>query len=261
MSTTDNTPGTRTPEQIRAEIDATRGTLGYDVDALADKVNPAQIRQRQVDKVKNRFTNMKESVTGTVHNTTDTASSTAGSAVDTAQGAGQQAAGKVNGNPLAVGLVAFGAGWLLSSLIPAAEKEQDLAGHVKDKTAPLVDHAKYAAQEAAQNLKGPMQDAVASVKDAAQDAAGTIKDEAQGAASDVKDSAQDSKDTVQNSRPRIAMQITYDTVTDSISSPGITSEQNAPLQAELATALYRNEPVQTVAATIMAAVRRLASNT
>jgi uncharacterized protein YjbJ (UPF0337 family) len=185
----------KTPEQIRAEIDATRGDLGYNVDALADKVNPTQIAHRQADKVKSRFSNVKESVMGTAHDK----QAGAGSSVDSAKDAGHQAAEKVKGNALAVGLIALGAGWLVSSLIPSSEKEQDLAGQVKEKAAPLVDEAKSAAQDVAQNLKGPAQDAVASVKDTAQDAAGTVKDEAQGAASDVKDSAQDSKDTVQNS--------------------------------------------------------------
>jgi uncharacterized protein YjbJ (UPF0337 family) len=179
----------KTPDEIRAEIDATRGDLGYNVDALADKVNPTQIAHRQADKVKNRFTGIKESVMGS-HNP---------SAADSAKDAGQQAVEKAKGNPLAVGLLAFGAGWLVSSLIPASEKEQDLAGQVKEQAAPLVDHAKSAAQDVAQNLKGPAQDAVASLKDTAQDAVGTVKDEAQGAASDVKASAQQSKDTIQNS--------------------------------------------------------------
>jgi uncharacterized protein YjbJ (UPF0337 family) len=184
----------KTPEQIRAEIDATRGDLGYNVDALADKVNPTQIAHRQADKVKNRFTGIKETVMGS-HDPAGTASS----AADSAKDAGHQAVEKAKGNPLAVGLLAFGAGWLVSSLIPASEKEQDLAGQVKEQAAPLVDQAKSAAQDVAQNLKGPAQDAVASLKDTAQDAAGTVKDEAQGAASDVKDSAQESKDQIQNS--------------------------------------------------------------
>lgn len=197
MSNADSTDSgqKKTADQIRAEIDATRGNLGYDVDALADKVSPSQIAQRQADKVKNRFSSAKESVMGSVHDKTDSA----GSAADSAKDAGHQAAEKVKGNPLAVGLVAFGAGWLLSSLIPASEKEQDLAGQVKEKAAPLVDQAKGAAQDVAQNLKGPAQDAAASLKDTAQDAAGTVKDEAQSSASDVKDSAQESKDQVQNS--------------------------------------------------------------
>ena len=51
------------------------------------------------------------------------------------------------------------------------------------------------------------------------------------------------------------MKITYDTVTDSISCPGLSPEQTQELQRQLSAALMRNDPVQTVAATIMTAVR------
>ncbi len=51
------------------------------------------------------------------------------------------------------------------------------------------------------------------------------------------------------------MKITYDTVTDSISCPDLSPEQTADLQRQLSGALIRNEPVQQVAAKIMAAVR------
>lgn len=55
------------------------------------------------------------------------------------------------------------------------------------------------------------------------------------------------------------MKISYDTATDSISASGLDDEQNAALQRELSTALYRNDPMQTVAATIMAAARRFSA--
>ena len=51
------------------------------------------------------------------------------------------------------------------------------------------------------------------------------------------------------------MKITYDTVSDSISCPDLTPEQTRALQAELSAALMRNDPVQTVAARIMTAVK------
>jgi hypothetical protein len=54
------------------------------------------------------------------------------------------------------------------------------------------------------------------------------------------------------------MKITYDTVTDSISCPDLSPEQTQELQRQLSAALMRNDPVQTVAATIMAAVRAAA---
>ncbi|GAA4265952.1 hypothetical protein [Frondihabitans peucedani] len=55
------------------------------------------------------------------------------------------------------------------------------------------------------------------------------------------------------------MKITYDTESDSISVPELTGAQNAQLQSQLSAALYRNDPVQTVAAQIMGAARALAA--
>jgi len=192
-----NADGSKTPEEIRAEIERTRAGLSYDVDTLADKVNPTSIAHRQTDKVKGKFTTMKESVMGTAHSGTSSVSGAASGAADSAKETAHQAVGKAKGNPLAVGLIAFGVGALVASLIPASDAEQELAATAKDKAGPAVDAAKGAAQDVAQNLKEPAQEAFASVKDTAQEAASTVQDDARSAAGDVKDSAQQSKDTVQ----------------------------------------------------------------
>jgi len=198
MSTTDTSAQDRdrTPEEIRAEIERTRAGLGQDVDALADKVNPTSIAHRQTEKVKGRFSSVKESVMGAAHGGTSSASDTASSVAGAVQGAPDQVVQKAKGNPLAVGLIAFGAGWLVSSLIPASDKEQELVAQAKDKAAPLVDEAKQAAQGVVQDLKQPAQEAFDTVKGSAQDAAGTVKDQAQSSASDVRDSAQGSAEQV-----------------------------------------------------------------
>jgi hypothetical protein len=194
MSTAD---GQKTPEQIRAEIDATRAGLSYDVDTLADKVNPSSIAHRQTEKVKGRFSSVKESVMGSAHDGAGSVSDAASSATGSAQEAGHQAVEKAKGNALAVGLIAFGVGALVASLLPSTEKERDLTSQAKEKAAPAVDAAKSAAQDVASNLKQPAQDAVASVKDTAQSAADTVADDARSAAGDVQDSAQQSRDAVQ----------------------------------------------------------------
>jgi hypothetical protein len=51
------------------------------------------------------------------------------------------------------------------------------------------------------------------------------------------------------------MKITYDTVTDSISSDELDAEQTRALQSQLSAALARNLPVRDVATMIMAATR------
>jgi hypothetical protein len=62
----------------------------------------------------------------------DTVAAKFSSAADMASSALEQARKRTWGNPLAAGLVVFGAGWLLSSLLPATEREQQAAAQLKD---------------------------------------------------------------------------------------------------------------------------------
>jgi DNA replication initiation complex subunit (GINS family) len=126
----------------------------------------------------------------------------ASSAASAVQHAPETISRQAQGNPLAAGLIAFGVGWLVSSLLPASEKEKQLASQaeqtVRENKDALLQPAKEAAQEMGEQLKPAAQDAVESVKSTAQDAAQTVKEEGQSAAQDVQGQAQDSKETVQS---------------------------------------------------------------
>jgi ElaB/YqjD/DUF883 family membrane-anchored ribosome-binding protein len=222
------------PDAIRRQIEATQRELSYDVDALNEKVNPARVVDRRVTAAKGRITSVKEkvmgsaqnarsSVMGSAHDTTSsaqyraqnatsTAQDAASSAAESVQGAAQSAASAVQqapdtvvrqtqGNPLAAGLIAFGVGWLVSSLMPASEKEKQLAQQaetaVRENKDTLLAPAKQAAQEIGEELKPAAQQAVDEVKATAQDAAQTVKQEGQSAAQDVQGQAQQSRETVQ----------------------------------------------------------------
>ena len=214
------------PEVIRRQIEDTRRELSYDVDALNEKVNPARVVDRRVTAAKGRMTNLKEKVMGSAQDTTaqaqGMASNAAGSvqgaassATDSVQNAASTAVGAVQqapdaivrqaqGNPLAAGLIAFGVGWLVSSLLPASEKERQLAQQaesaVRENKDALLQPAKQAAQEIGDQLKPAAQQAVDSVKSTAQDAATTVTEEGKSAAADVQGQAQQSKETVQSQR-------------------------------------------------------------
>jgi hypothetical protein len=56
------------------------------------------------------------------------------------------------------------------------------------------------------------------------------------------------------------MKITYDTDSDSISSPDLTPEQTDALQRRLVAALGRNDPVQVVAHDLLELARGLRSS-
>jgi gas vesicle protein len=184
------------PEQIRAEIDRTRAELGLDVDALADKVSPSKIAHRQGDKIKGAFGSVRERVMGAADDAGSSVGDAGSSAASAVSDAGHAVKAKAEGNPLAVGLIAFGAGLVLASLIPASAKEKQAAAAVKEQAQPLIDEASNVAKEVGEHLKEPAQDAVAAVKETATDAVSTVKDDASDAATTVTDRANEARGNV-----------------------------------------------------------------
>lgn len=183
---TDITPGAETdPEVLRARIEDTRRELGTDVDALADKVTPGKIMHRQTDKVKTAVGSVKDRLMGSASD----AGHSLGDATDEAGDLASRAVAQAKGNPLAVGLIAFGVGWLVSSLIPASTAETKIAAGVKDAAEPLTREAADAAKQVGENLKQPLADAADAVKGTATDAAQNVKSETQSSTEQVRDEA------------------------------------------------------------------------
>jgi hypothetical protein len=232
------------PDQIRREIEQTQANLSFDVDALAEKVTPSKIVERRVDRARGKVARWKDKVMGSnplsgsgnysaahradgggvregLQNAADTVSDRASSAAASASDRASSAAATVSdavqeaphaarrqtqGNPLAAGLIAFGTGWLVSSLLPATRREQQLAGQAKDvaqETAQAVaPRVRQVAEEVKENLRGPAEQAVESVRSTATDAGQTVADESKAAAAHVQDRAQDATSTVRDQAAR-----------------------------------------------------------
>ena len=196
-------------EELTTQIAGTRESLADDLDALQDKVSPSAIVERRKQAARSRFRTVRDKVMGTVHDTRTTAAAGTGSAVgsarsavgsarDTASGAASGAAEtaqeKFEGAPLAAGLVAFGAGMIIASLFPAAEKETVAAAKVvdaaKEQAQPLVEHAKSVGSDIAQQAGEQAKQAAQEVKEAAQQGADEVRSEGQSAADSVRSEAQ-----------------------------------------------------------------------
>jgi gas vesicle protein len=218
------------PDQIRDDIELTRAQLAHDVDRLTDKTSPKRVAQRRWSSVKDTVRGVSDRVIGSPSSTPGAGHHRAGAVVDTVKDkAGdvtetvkdkastvaatvQDHAGQVvdqvhdapaavtrrtQGNPVAAGLIAFGAGLLAASLLPTTEVEQRAARRLREQTGDVVEPAKEQLKEAAQSLKadlgGSAQEAVASVKDTAKDAALATKDaateSARNAAAQTRDTA------------------------------------------------------------------------
>ena len=209
------------PDEIRADIERTRGTLSNDVDDLAESVKPKSVARRQVDKVKDAVGSVTNRVMGsdeddprssTVADKThaakdavadksyaakDTVSESASEAREAVREAPTTVKRKAQGNPLAAGVIAFGLGMLVSSLIPSSEKERQAVSQLKENLEPVKEKASEVAKDVGESLKPPAQEAAESVKTTAQEGVESVKQEGQAGAQDVKEQAQDSKETVQ----------------------------------------------------------------
>lgn len=184
------------PEQIQQRIDATRESLSSDVDRLTTKVSPSAAVGRRVDRIKSSAGSVREKVMGAMPDSTQLQS--AGSGVQSAAGNAAEAASnapdalrrQTQGSPLAAGLIAFGAGMLVSALIPPSRAEQDLAAHAeqtaRDKAQELREPVQDKAQQVAGELKQSAQESAEEIKQAAGEAANATTEQARSRAEDVR---------------------------------------------------------------------------
>lgn len=177
------------PEEIQREIEHTRRSLSSDVDRLSDKVSPSKVVGRRVDSIKGTAASVKDRVMGSTEGARSaggSVTSAASNMTDAVGGAPQAARRQAAGNPFAAGLIAFGVGMLVSSLLPATQQEQDLAAAAQDKATELAGPLKEKAQEVASNLQGPLQDSAEQIKSTVTDAATQTAEHAKSAAQDVR---------------------------------------------------------------------------
>ncbi|GAB3379434.1 DUF3618 domain-containing protein [Micromonospora halotolerans] len=182
------------PDRIRSEIESTRSELSSDVDALTDKMNPRRIAGERVGQARGALTRVKEKVMGAQmdgHGAGQRMSQTAGSVRDEARSLGQQSRAQTQGNPLAAGLIAFGAGLLVSSLIPPSRPERQWAGQARgmvgEHSAGLRQQASQVGNQLRDQMREPAQQAAQSVRSTAAQGASAVRDQGRSTAHQMQD--------------------------------------------------------------------------
>jgi len=203
----------KTAEELRQEIDQQRTDLTRDFEMVGDKVSPSRMVERRTEAAKGKFRSMRDAVMGSAEDMTGSASARMGSMRESASGmAGQvsqtashtedQIVSGTRGNPMAAGLVAFGFGLLVASVIPESRRERQLTRQVQ----PQLEQAAHAAVEAghgvAETITPMVQEAGTQVgqvaKEAAEDLGQAVKERAGDTVEATKDVAQDVKDTTRS---------------------------------------------------------------
>ncbi len=159
------------PERLRAEIDETRARLTDDLDRLADHVSPRRVAGRQGDRLRGAASGLRDRMPrggggdsegegegteqrkGRARQAGQSMRGAAGHAGEAARHAPGRAAHQAGGNPLATGVMAFGAGLLAGATLPETDAERQAAARVTDRAGEYTGPAKATARESAQRLK------------------------------------------------------------------------------------------------------------
>ena len=115
-----------------------RERMGDTLEAIGDRLSPERMVERRKAAVGQTFRNVKESVMGSpgyqepatdrlrtqAGDVRDAATSAVQNASEHVQQAPQALADQARGNPVAAGIIAFGVGVLLATLLPSSRTEQ-----------------------------------------------------------------------------------------------------------------------------------------
>ena len=178
-------------EQLRREIEYTRGDLSDTLEAIGDRVSPGRMMERRKNRLVNGLQNARDRVMGTASDAGSAVGDAAGGAVETLKQTPDTVRQQAQGNPLAAGAIAVGVGVLLASVFPASDNERRAADQLIDKAEPLKEELKETGREMADHLKEPAREAVDQVKDAATEGTQAVTDTAKEAAGTTSETARE----------------------------------------------------------------------
>ena len=177
-------------QELRQDIERIRDELDTTLDTLGERVSPRRIAQRRKAALRGSVTRVRTAVMGSAQESGSAVAGQTRQVAGSVQEGAQQVAGRAaeqvrqapemiqqqtQGNPLAAGVVAFGAGLLLASLFPPTEAEQRAASAVQERVEPLKDQALEAGREVKGHLQESAKESAQQVKATATDATHEVK--------------------------------------------------------------------------------------
>jgi len=184
----------QTAEELRGQLANQRAEVGRDLDAIGDRVSPHRMVERKQAAVRQRIGGIKDRVMGSAESSVEAmreaGASAAASLSDSASTVAHGTRDAAGGNPLAMGLIAFGAGLVAATVFPATRAERDMAERAQPMLERAAAEAVPAARHVMEELEPTAQEAVADLRESAKDAASSVKEQAVGAATEAKEASQ-----------------------------------------------------------------------
>lgn len=188
----DTATGEMSTEELRQDIASQRDDIGRDLEAIGDRLSPGRMAGRTRERTRRRMSTWRDRLMGSVEQAKGSVSQMkdrmgeSGSGSDTSGAVSE----RVEGSPLAAGMVAFGIGFIAGSLLPTSGRERELARSMEPQVKQVAQEAAGTAREAGESLAPKMKEEAEAVKEeatgAASEVAGTAKAEMSSARDEVK---------------------------------------------------------------------------
>jgi hypothetical protein len=191
-------------DELREDIEQKRHDIGYTVDQIQNRVSPGRVTARGRYRARRWFIDTKDRLMGNdqpsyswespsqglaqrAEAMTDRASEIVSEAKETISQAPGMMRQQTRGNPLAAGLVAFGGGMLVGTLLPETNVEARAARRLEPAVSSVASEAGEIGREITEDVKASAGEAMEEVKDTAVTAAEGVKEEARQAADRAKE--------------------------------------------------------------------------
>lgn len=175
-------------EELRRDMDERRSAISDTVDQIENRVNPGHVAARQRHKVTTRVTQWKDTIMGqpTDGGKTDRVSERAGEFAESVRHAPETLERRTKGNPIAVGLIAVGAGALIASLLPETRQERRMARSMGPEIRQAADEVKDVGKDIADDARQSVEEGMQRVQEGARSAGQEVADDAREAGERVR---------------------------------------------------------------------------
>lgn len=193
--------GTR-PDEIEDQIRKQRQEMSSTLEAIGDRVSPGQAVNRQRRRIRSRVQSWRTRVMGSrdwgeqARRMQQQGGQAVGEAMERTEHGMQQAPHMVErqtrGNPMAAGLVAFGTGLLIGSVIPESRAERDAARRVAPGMPQVADEVRHAGEEVASETGEAAKREAQELRESAGESMRHVTEEARESGQQVADEARHS---------------------------------------------------------------------
>jgi ElaB/YqjD/DUF883 family membrane-anchored ribosome-binding protein len=185
-------------EELRRDIEETRGGLTETLDAIGDRVSPGRVIERRKNRMVHGVQAVRDRIMGSASDARDTVADATGSAVDTMKDTPDIVRHQTQGSPVAAGAIAFGIGFLVAAILPPSQPEQRAAEGLMDKADPLKDELASVGRNVAEGVKGAAHDAIEEVKGTATESKQAVTDTVDDAITATKSTTEDAAASIKD---------------------------------------------------------------